>query len=110
MEAQDGRFVGGQRSMDHCGSRYCTYRNVNKRLEKLDRKAKRTIQLCLLDSVLLNVSREATTKALWNKLGVLYQSKSLVKQIVSMEEVVQPEDERWRLGDRASKCLQYYGK
>jgi hypothetical protein len=39
---------------------------------KLDRKAKSTIWLCLSDSVLLNVSGEATTKALWNKLGALY--------------------------------------
>jgi hypothetical protein len=31
---------------------------------KLDRKKKSTIWLCLLDLVLLNVSREATTKAL----------------------------------------------
>ena len=48
---------------------------------KLDRKAKRTIRLCVSDSVLLNVSREATTKALWEKLGTLYQSKSLVNKL-----------------------------
>ena len=46
--------------------------------KKLDWKAKSTIRLCILDSVLLNVSGEATTKALWEKLGTLYQSKSLV--------------------------------
>jgi hypothetical protein len=40
--------------------------------EKLDRKVKRTIQLCLLDSVLLKVSGEATTKELCDKLGRLY--------------------------------------
>jgi hypothetical protein len=40
--------------------------------KKLDRKAKSTIQPCLLDSVLLNVSGEATTKDLWDKLGKLY--------------------------------------
>ena len=44
---------------------------------KLDRKAKSTIRLCVSDSVLLNVSGEAATKALWVKLGTLYQSKSL---------------------------------
>jgi hypothetical protein len=49
--------------------------------KKLDRKVKSTIQLCLSDSVLLNVSREATTKDLWDKLGNLYQSKSLVNKL-----------------------------
>jgi hypothetical protein len=34
-----------------------------------------------LDSVLLNVSEEATTKDLWEKLGKLYQSKSLVNKL-----------------------------
>eukprot|EP00253_Pinus_taeda_P012540 PITA_12540 len=49
--------------------------------KKLDRKAKSTIRLCVLDSVLLNVSREAMAKALWDKLGTLYQSKSLVNKL-----------------------------
>ena len=49
--------------------------------KKLDRKAKSTIRLCVSDSVLLNVSGEATTKALWDKLGTLYQSKSLVNKL-----------------------------
>jgi hypothetical protein len=40
VEAQDGIFVGGQRSVDHCGSRYCTYRNVNIRLGKVGLKGK----------------------------------------------------------------------
>ena len=40
--------------------------------KKLDRKEKSTIQLCVSDSVLLNVLGEATTKALWDKLGTLY--------------------------------------
>ena len=44
--------------------------------KKLDRKAKSTIRLCVSDSVLLNVSGEATAKALWDKLGTLYQSVS----------------------------------
>ena len=46
--------------------------------KKLDRKAKSTIRLCLSNSVLLNVSYEATTKDLWDELGKLYQSNSLV--------------------------------
>ena len=49
--------------------------------KKLDQKAKSTIRLCVSDSVLLNVSGEATVKALWDKLGTLYQSKSLVNKL-----------------------------
>ena len=49
--------------------------------EKLDRRARSTIRLCLVDSVLLNVSGESTTKELWDKLGNLYQSKSLVNKL-----------------------------
>lgn len=48
---------------------------------KLDQKEKRTIQLCISDSVLLNVSGKAMTKALWDKLETLYQSKSLVNKL-----------------------------
>jgi hypothetical protein len=39
------------------------------------------IRLCLSDSVLLNISREDTTKKMWDKLGSLYQSKSLVNKL-----------------------------
>ena len=39
--------------------------------EKLDRKARSTIRLCLSDSVLLNVSGEDSAKKLWEKLGNL---------------------------------------
>jgi len=53
----------------------------NEEWKKLDQKAKSTIRLCVSDSVLLNVSGEATTKALWDKLGTLYQSKSLVNKL-----------------------------
>ena len=49
--------------------------------KKLGRKAKSIIQLCVSDSVLLNVSGEATMKNLWEKLGTLYQSKSLVNKL-----------------------------
>jgi hypothetical protein len=49
--------------------------------EKLDKRARSTIRLSLEDSVLLNVSREYTTKELWDKLGNLYQSKSLVNKL-----------------------------
>jgi hypothetical protein len=47
----------------------------------LDRKAKSTIRLCLSDSVLLNVLEEATAKDLWDNLGNLYRSKSLVNKL-----------------------------
>ena len=46
-------------------------------LETLDRRLRSTIGLFLANSVLLNVSGESTTKELWDKLGNLYQSKSL---------------------------------
>eukprot|EP00253_Pinus_taeda_P034979 PITA_34979 len=49
--------------------------------KKLAQKAKRIIQLCVSYSVLLNVSGEATTKALWDKLGTLYQSKPLMNKL-----------------------------
>jgi hypothetical protein len=49
--------------------------------DKLDRRARSTIRLCLADSVLLNVSGESTAKELWDKLGSLYQSKSLVNKL-----------------------------
>ena len=39
--------------------------------KKLDQKAKSIIRLCVSDSILLNVSGEATAKTLWDKLGNL---------------------------------------
>jgi hypothetical protein len=49
--------------------------------EKLYRSERSTIRLCLADSRLLNVSGESTDKELWDKLGNLYQSKSLVNKL-----------------------------
>eukprot|EP00253_Pinus_taeda_P021051 PITA_21051 len=49
--------------------------------KKLDQKAKSTIGLCVSDSVLLNASGKAMAKALWDKLGTLYQSTSLVNKL-----------------------------
>jgi hypothetical protein len=37
--------------------------------------------MCLSDSVLLNVSEEDTLKDLWDNLGKLYHSKSLVNKL-----------------------------
>jgi hypothetical protein len=49
--------------------------------EKLDRRARSIIQLCLEDSILLNVLGESIAKELWDKLGNLYQSKFLVNKL-----------------------------
>ena len=49
--------------------------------EKVDIKARSMICLCLSDLVLLNVSREDSVNKLWEKLGNLYQSKSLVNKL-----------------------------
>jgi len=47
----------------------------------LDQNTKSIIRLCVSDLVLLNVSGEAMAKALWDKLGTFYQSKSLVNKL-----------------------------
>jgi hypothetical protein len=49
--------------------------------EKLDKRTRSTIRLYLEDSVVLNVSGQNTAKELWDKLGNLYQSKSLVNKL-----------------------------
>jgi hypothetical protein len=49
--------------------------------ERLDRKERSMIRLCLAYSVLLNDSNEDTAKKLWDILGNLYQSKSLVNKL-----------------------------
>ena len=54
---------------------------TNEEWKRLDWKAKSITRLCVLDSVLMNVSGEATVKDLWDKLGTLYQSKSLVNKL-----------------------------
>jgi hypothetical protein len=58
--------------------------------EELDKRARSTIRLCLVDSVLLNVSRESTTKELCDKLGNLYQSKSLVNKLFLQKKLYHP--------------------
>ena len=49
--------------------------------DKLEIRARSTIRLCLSDSVVLNVSSEDSAVKLWEKLGSLYQSKSLVNKL-----------------------------
>ena len=78
MEVQNGRSFGRQGAVDP-GTKPTGV--LTKDWEKLDRKARRTIRLCLSDSVLLNVSREESVKKLWEKLGNLYQSKSPVNKL-----------------------------
>ena len=92
-----------------CGSsrwRICWWIKINgssdEDMKKLDRKAKSTIQLCVLDSVLLDVSREATAKTLWDKLGTLYQSKSLVNKFFLWKKLY---NMRMKDGDLMTKHL-----
>ena len=49
--------------------------------KKLDRKEKSIILFCNLGLVLSNLSGEVTMKDLWDKLGTLFQSKSLVNKL-----------------------------
>jgi hypothetical protein len=63
---------------------------------------KSTIRLCLSNSVLFNVSWEATTKELWNKLGNLYQSKSMVNKLFMRKKLY---NLRMRDGDSVTKHL-----
>jgi hypothetical protein len=70
--------------------------------KKMDRKAKSTIRLCLSDSILLNVSEEATAKDLWEKLGKLYQSKSLVNKLFLRKKLY---NLRMRDGDSVAEHL-----
>jgi hypothetical protein len=68
----------------------------------LDRKAKNTIQLCPSDSILLNVLEESITKDLWDKLGKLYQSKSLLNKPFSRNKLY---NLRMRDGDLVAENL-----
>ena len=54
---------------------------------KLNRKGRSTIRLCLADLVLLNVSEEDTVKKLWDKLGNLYQSNSMVNKLFVLKKL-----------------------
>ena len=57
---------------------------------------------CVSDLVLLNVSGEATTKALWDKLGNLYQSKSLVNKLFLWKKLY---NLRMKVGDSVTEHL-----
>jgi hypothetical protein len=77
-------------------------RNSTGNWKNLDWKAKSTIQLCLSNSILLNVSEEATTKDLWDKLGKLYQSKFLVNKLFLRKKLY---NLRMRDGDSVAEHL-----
>ena len=68
----------------------CTKPNVTSQedWDKLERRARSTIRLCLLDSMLLNVSSEDSAVKLWEKLGSLYQSKSLVNKLFLQKKLL----------------------
>ena len=68
----------------------------------MDREEKNTIRLCLLDSVLLNASEEYKTEDLWDNLGKLYQSKSVVNKLFLRKELYNP---RMRDGDSVAENL-----
>jgi hypothetical protein len=70
--------------------------------KNLDLKAKSTILLCLSDSVLLNLSEEAIAKNLWDNLGKLYQSKSLVNKLFLRKKLY---NMRIRDGDSVAEHL-----
>jgi hypothetical protein len=70
--------------------------------KNLDWKEKSTIRLCLLDSVLLNVSGETTNKELWYKLGNLYQYNSLVNKLFPRKNMY---NLRMRYGDSVTEHL-----
>jgi hypothetical protein len=53
----------------------------NEDWEKLKIRARSTFRLFLADLVLLNVSEESIAKEIWDKLGNLYQSESLVNKL-----------------------------
>ena len=77
-------------------------RVFNEEWKNLDWKAKSTIRLCVSYSLLLNVSGEATMKALWDKLGTLYQSNSLVNKLFLRKKLY---NLRMKDGDSVTKHL-----
>ena len=68
--------------MDNNLSRYPTDMHMSmEEWEKIERRERSMIQLCLTDLVLLNVSGEYSAKKPWDKIGSLYQSKSMVNKL-----------------------------
>jgi hypothetical protein len=73
-------FVDREQWTMVCPSTHLT-RMSTEEWEKLERREISMIRLCLAYLVLLNVSGEDLSKKLWDKLGSLYQLKSLVNKL-----------------------------
>jgi hypothetical protein len=87
VKSQHGRSVGGKRSVDSCGSKHCTYMKINKRLDKVGLEGEENHQVVSLRFNITELLGEATTKELWDKLGALYQSKSLVNKLFPQKKL-----------------------
>ena len=61
--------------------------------------------MCVSNLALLNVSGEATSKALWGKLGTLYQSKSLVNKLFLRKKLY---NLRMKDGDSVTEYLNVF--
>jgi len=61
-------------------SKYHADRYVKGRMEE-NLRTRSTIQICLADLVLLDVSGEYSANKLWDKLESLYQSKSMANKL-----------------------------
>ena len=61
--------------------------------------------MCSSDSVLLNVSGEDSAVKLWEKIGSLYQSKSLVNKLFLQKK---PFDRRMDENDTVTEHLNFY--
>jgi hypothetical protein len=55
--------------------------------EKIERKLRSTIWICHAYSLMLNVWGEDSAKKLWDKLGSLYQSKSMVNKLFLIKKL-----------------------
>jgi hypothetical protein len=89
--------------MDHCGSRHYTYGNVNKRLEKVGLEGKEhNLVVSLKFSITECVRGSYNDKALWDKLGALYQCKSLVNKLFLQKKLY---NLRMKDGDLVTKHL-----
>jgi hypothetical protein len=110
VEAQDGRSVGGQRSVDCCGSRYFTYRNVGRRLGKVGLEGEEHNPVVSLRFNIIKCIRRSYNQGFMEYVRGFVSIKVLGKQVILVEESIQPEDEKWKLGDKAYERLQYNGK
>ena len=78
--------------------------------DKLERRERSTIQFFLSDSVLLNVSGEDSEVKLWEKLGSLYQSKSLVNKLFLQKKWFHLRMDENETVIEHLECIRYSGK